>query len=340
VRIRDVFVQALGSYLPPAVSAGRAVEQGWYDPANLELHYLTGTLVAGDVPPARMAVEAARTTLDRAGRKSTELDSLIHASVFQPGPAGWSLPGYALNELGGGTASVTDLRQGCTGMLMGVEIAVGQITGAQRHGTVLLTAADNFGKVLDRWRCRAFIAGDAGSAALLSGTSGFARIVSLNSRTIPELEGMHRGDEDLTADGDGRQVDLAERLTQFDKDVPIMDAADLMAKTYTELARASVADAGLELEQVTRVLYNHVSVFLTKQLVLDPLGFELRRSTWHFGRGVGHLGASDFVVSLEHLLLEGALAPGDHVLLIGGSPGYFISSAVLEILEVPAWARR
>ena len=339
MQIENVFVQSLGSYLPEPVSVDWAVEQGLYDPELLEYHFLRGTLVAGDTSPSEMAVTAARTAMERAGAKSTELDAVLHASVFQPGPGGWSLPGHLLNELGGGAASVVEFRQGCNGMLTAMEMAVGQMTGAQGHNRVLLTAADNFEHVLNRWECEAFIAGDAGSAALLGTGGGFARLVSMNAKTVPQLEAMHRGSDPLFAPPTAERLELRDRLTWFaDNVMPTMEAAQLMSEAYSELTLRSLADAGIGLDQLTKVVYNNVSVFLLKHIVLDPLGIEMDRSTWEYGKNIGHLGASDFVVSLEHLLLRGELKPGDHVLLIGGAPGFYISTALLEILEIPEWA--
>jgi 3-oxoacyl-[acyl-carrier-protein] synthase III len=40
-------------------------------------------------------------------------------------------------------------------------------------------------------------------------------------------------------------------------------------------------------------------------------------------------------VALDHLLATGALAAGDHVLLIGLGAGTTMACAVLEILDIP-----
>ena len=61
-------------------------------------------------------------------------------------------------------------------------------------------------------------------------------------------------------------------------------------------------------------------------------------TTWEFARRSGHIGAGDWAAGLEDLLLTGQLTPGDHVMLYGGGAGYTITTAVLEILEIPAWA--
>jgi 3-oxoacyl-[acyl-carrier-protein] synthase III len=288
-----------------------------------------------------MAVAAARTALDRAGQESTKLDSIIHSSVLQPGPDGWSLPGYTLLQLGGGHASVTELRMGCSAMLTAMELAVGQMTGAQRASSVLLTAADNFGPWIDRWKGDLFLASDAGSAALLSTVSGFARVRSLNSRTIPELEGMQRGDQPIfSPEPAQRPFDLKWRRDVFLGHVMSgLEVAFLMADAHVQVTRQTIAEAGLEIGDITKVLYHNMSHVMVKQFVLDPLGLDMERSGWEYGRTVGHMGASDQLVALEHLLLSGELKPGDHVLLCGAAAGFASASVLLEILEVPSWTR-
>jgi 3-oxoacyl-[acyl-carrier-protein] synthase III len=60
-------------------------------------------------------------------------------------------------------------------------------------------------------------------------------------------------------------------------------------------------------------------------------------STWDHGRQLGHMGASDQLVALEHLVSTGQLRPGDHVLVCGAAAGFASASAVLEIVDVPSW---
>ena len=70
---------------------------------------------------------------------------------------------------------------------------------------------------------------------------------------------------------------------------------------------------------------------------MATLGLPMSMSTWSFGRTVGHLAASDQVVSLEHLLTSGELGPGDRLLMLGVGPGITLSCAVIEIISSPPW---
>ncbi|WP_329587720.1 hypothetical protein OG500_24485 [Kitasatospora sp. NBC_01250] len=62
--------------------------------------------------------------------------------------------------------------------------------------------------------------------------------------------------------------------------------------------------------------------------------------SWDFGRSVGHMGGSDVIVSLNHMLESGELAPGDHVLLTSSGPGWTCTATVLTILAKPSWSGR
>ncbi|WP_059044504.1 ketoacyl-ACP synthase III family protein [Streptomyces acidiscabies] len=333
----EVYVRSVGSCLPPRMSTRQAVDRGLYEAGDLEFMGLTGTLVAGgDLSPAHMATAAAATALERAGIGSAELDSVIHSSVFQPGPDGWSLPGYILRELGGGNAGVIELRTGCSGMLSAMELAVGQLTGAQQHGSVLLTAADHMGPWLERWPSDVYLPGDAGSAMVLGTADGFARIRSITSGTVPQLERMNRGDEPLHPPGPRGFVDLRTRHASVTEHMADREAAELMAALNTELAERAIAEAGLKAADITRAVYHNMAGFIV-DFFLSRIGLSMEQSSWEFGRTVGHLGCSDQAVALEHLLLGGELAPGDHVLLCGASAGFATVCVVLEIVEVPSW---
>jgi 3-oxoacyl-[acyl-carrier-protein] synthase III len=76
-----------------------------------------------------------------------------------------------------------------------------------------------------------------------------------------------------------------------------------------------------------------------EEQVADLLGLPLERTNWAHGRGIGHIGASDHVISLDRLLRTGELTAGDHVLLVSYGGGWNTTATVLRIMHVPAWAR-
>jgi 3-oxoacyl-[acyl-carrier-protein] synthase-3 len=64
----------------------------------------------------------------------------------------------------------------------------------------------------------------------------------------------------------------------------------------------------------------------------------MSRLTWEYGRTIGHVGASDQVLSLDHLLVSGELDAGDTLLLLGTGPGANLACMAVRILHRPHWA--
>src|SRR5690348_14489667 len=95
MRVGDMYISTLGTWLPEVFSSEQAVRDGLYDAADLEETGLTGVRIAGpDIAPADMAVRAVEQATERAGGQLPEIDLLVHASSSWQGPAGWPAPSY------------------------------------------------------------------------------------------------------------------------------------------------------------------------------------------------------------------------------------------------------
>jgi 3-oxoacyl-[acyl-carrier-protein] synthase III len=348
LRTPDVFIRGIGVFLPGTVSIEEAVAQGHYSAADVELHELAGAAVAGDVPAPEMALHAAQDALKRCGQRTDGLDLLLYADSWHQGPDGWQPQYYLQRHLVGGNVLAVEIKHGCNGMFSALELAAGHLralSGGARPRAALLVAADNFGTpLMDRWSMGpGYVAGDAASAVVLSTGPGFARLLSVGSAAVPEAEEMHRGSEPLFPPGPttGRALNFSERNAEF-RDRALASgtgtAALLRVHQQTlELVERTLAEADREMDDITRVAYMNYSREIVEQRCMAALGLPLSKSTWDFGRTVGHLGASDQIVSLDHLLTTGVLGPGDHLLMLGIGPGVTISCAVVEILSPAPW---
>jgi 3-oxoacyl-[acyl-carrier-protein] synthase III len=340
----DLYVAALGVHLPDRLtSTEQAVQAGRYDADDLAEAGLTGVPEAGSQSPPDMAVRAAEDCLKRAGAAPADVDLLVHASAFPQGPEMWSPAAYILRELGGADVLALEVRQGCNGMFAALEVAAALLRVAPHRTTALLTAADNLDSPLvDRWHSAgpAFILGDAACALLLTRSPGPARLRSLRSTTVPELEGMHRGAEPLYPPGAvaGRPIDLGARAAHFGRHtMPLAEVTRVVAAKQAETARAALADADLLPADVAVVVHANAARWLVEPWMAE-LGLPMSRSAWEIGRHVGHVGSSDQIVCLDRLLAAGRLRGGDHVLLMGSAPGFSIAAVVLQITEEGAWA--
>jgi len=344
----DLYVSGVGVCLPETVTVEHAVSAGWYPAEQAELHQLGGAAVAGDVPAPELALRAARSALARSGRSPADLDLLLYASTWQQGPEGWPPHAYLQRHLAGDRVLAIQLRQGCNGMFAALELATGYLRAGPRGRAALLVAADNYGTPLaDRWRMGpSYVAGDAGSAVVLDTEPGFARLRSVCSASVSAAEEMHRAAEPLFPPGitQGRALDFAAHTERYrQRAIGDGSGTGVLVTVHQRLAEVidqSLAEAGITLDDVTRVAVMNHSQSITEQMCEAALGLPLSRSAWEFGRNVGHCGASDQILALEHLVAAGELGPGDHLLMLGQGPGVVLSGAVMEILDSPAWARQ
>ncbi|WP_030937005.1 ketoacyl-ACP synthase III family protein [Streptomyces sp. NRRL S-646] len=342
-----VYVDTVGAYIPDRwVSVEQAVREGLYDEYSVQYGTgLTAAYIADDLPALDMAVLAARQAFRRSANDLEDLDYHVHCTAVQHGPEGFYPPGYLLRELGVSGVASTDVRQHSNGLLAGIEVAVGQLTGAAGAETVLVTAAENFtSPLIDRWTGfgTGFTASDGGAAVLLSGEGGFAALRAVNSGTQPELEQWHRGEESLLPfRGEQRKASgTMELLSYFNQHVMPLDKCMEMIRDFElDIVHRSLVDAGLNASDLRWVVAANSDSRMIDQMKMQPLGLPMSRSTWDFGKEYGHMGACDMAVSLNHLLVNGLLSPGDHILMTTSASGWVSTSAVLTVLELPAWAQ-
>lgn len=343
MQVQDVYINGLGVFLPYAVSSEEAIRQGWYDESVYQATGLTGTHVARDIPPLTMAVHAGRQALARSGNDVGTIDTLIHAANAQQGPPGASLSGYVLRHLGGTDLHTMEIDQGCNGVFGAIDVAIGYLTGAARMRTALITTAESFETpLLDRWRGYGpgVIMGDGAAALTLSSEGGFARIVSMASSTYSELEQWHRGDESLLPlrDEFQRMPDMAKRTEAFLRSgVSLPEIIESLTRFSMKVCHRALSEAGLAADDLARLIANNSDGRMLRHAFMKPLGLPMERSTYDYGRTVGHIGSCDQVISLNHLLTTDQLKQGDHVLLLTAGPGWVTSCFVIEILDVPPW---
>jgi 3-oxoacyl-[acyl-carrier-protein] synthase III len=324
-----IFINSLGTYLPELVAA-EAPEEG----------AMTGAAVAGDRPAVTMALDATRQALGRWGQSTDLLALLLFVEVNHPGPDSWPPHAYLQRHAVGGHVLAAGIRQGCNGLFGALELAAGHLQVLPAGKAAVITTADNVeSSLLDRWTALdGYCMGDGATALVLSREPGFARLCSVTSTTIAELEELHRGDEPLHPSNvvTGQPTSFQRRGDELILRGGFgLEMAMRMVKTVIEVATRALDEAGIGIADVTKlVLYNgpwnDISVYL------DSLGVPAERSTWEWGRGIGH-SPNDHVLAIDHLLSQGELAPGDHLLVCGLGPGLSLAAAVIEIQEAPAW---
>ncbi|WP_188193679.1 ketoacyl-ACP synthase III family protein [Nonomuraea sp. SYSU D8015] len=339
MRTAEFFIGGLGVFVPESVSVETAVERGWCTAEEAAVHGMAGAAVAGEVPAPEMALSAARDAVAAAGGRVGDVGMLLYCDVWHQGPDGW-LPQYFLQRhLVGGETLAVELHQGCNGVFAAMELAAAY-DRAERPD-VLVVAADNFGTPrFDRWRAAPTVFGDAASAVLLTRRPGIAQVLSVGSAAVPELEEGGRYGEPMFPPGatTGAHVDWVTRDEEYTRLVEnsseLRIAWIMVQKVMMQLVGRVLAEAGVRAEQLAYAALTNLAPDAIEHRWMELLRMPMSKSTWDFGRTVGHLGASDPLVSLHHLIVTGKARPGDHVLMGGIGSGVTISCAVVKILDV------
>jgi 3-oxoacyl-[acyl-carrier-protein] synthase-3/clorobiocin biosynthesis protein CloN2 len=343
MRVGDVYLNGIGVFLPGTESIESAVDRGLYPAEDVAKHGFTAAAVAGDIPAPEMALWAAQGALKSSGVRVSELVLLVYADVWHQGPDGWGPQYYLQRHLVGDDLLAVEVKHGCNGMFSGIELAVGTLRAEPGPRAAMVVGSDNFGTpMMPRWRHGGgfTVLGDGASAVVLSKSPGFARLLSACTGTLSEMEDAHRAGEPLFPPGvtTGQPVDFVGRYEAFKaKAIAERIGTELMVRTQQcnmLCVNRALAEAEVEAGDIARVIVHNLSRDEVKAY-LGMLGFSPDRSAWDFGCGVGHLGASDHMVSLHHLVTTGRVVPGDRVLMCGFSPGVTYKAAVVEILDLP-----
>ncbi len=341
MKVDDIYIAGIGTSEPAYVDTAEAVEKGWYDAEARERSGLLSVSVAGNTPAPDLAVEAARFAVEQSGHSPSDISALFHTSVHPQGPDGWSAQHYINHNTINQPVTSVEIRNGCVGFFSSLHLAACYLTAATDRTAALLTCADNFGTPsVNRWNASSlFVLADGGGAVVLSKRRGFARLLAIDSAANPQLELRHRGNEQLFPPGItvGGMLNFDERMSyvaQQEADGTVDPLGDF-GEVVVAAAEKTLADAGVTLDEISKVVHDGFAQWAVKDIFLDPLGIEDKRGIWEFTRRLGHAGPLDQIRGLEYVWRSHEIEVGEKVLLLSGAPGMEAACAVVEITEMP-----
>ena len=337
MRWADMYIAGTGDCLPGREDTELAVAEGRYDELEYELNGYVSASVADGLSAPDMAVRAARTAMARSGVAGEEIALVLHADIGHQGVDHWTPASYVQRLATGGGAPSMEVRQASNGGLAALALAMAQLTVDPDGAAALITTSDVFGLPLyDRYRAdKWFVLGDGGTAAVVSRKEGFARVLSSAMGADPELEGMYRGAEgfyDVPGAG-GLPIDLRARKEAFLEQTSYSEVSVRVSAGLGRVVEKALRDADADVDDISCFVLPNVGRSLLQWQILDDLGVGEERTTWDWGREVGHLGAGDQLGGLNYLVEQHALRRGDRVALLGSGIGFNWNCVVLEIIE-------
>ncbi len=343
MKFDSLYIAGVGTWLPPRLITEEALATGLCDRAAVTRDDIASVAVAGDDEAApEMAARAARIALGRAGHGPEDIDLVLHASLYDQGFDLWAAASYVQRSAVRNRCPAMDVRQVSNGGMAALELAAAYLAAVPGRSAALLTTADRFCLPgFDRWRSDpGTVYGDGGAALVLSVRSGFARLRSLVLVSDPDLEGMHRGGDafGVAPVSSQKPLDLGAHQRSYVAQAGMSYSVARIAAGQGEAVKAALADGEAELAEIDHFVLPNFGRRRLESSYLRSLGIDVDRTTWSWGRQVGHLGAGDQFAGLDHLIGSGALGPGDLCLLAGVGAGFSWSCAVVEVMERPPWA--
>ncbi|GAA2689248.1 3-oxoacyl-[acyl-carrier-protein] synthase III (EC 2.3.1.41) [Actinosynnema pretiosum] len=311
-----------------------------YDTSDQWIRERTGIVQRRRAAPGQstgdLAVEAARVALASAERSSgpAPVDLVVLATSTPDRPCPATAPSVA-HRLGLGPVPAFDVDAVCSGFVYGLAVADGMIAaGTARR--VLLVGADTFSTILNPAdRTTAAIFGDgAGAVVLRAGERG----------EPGALQGLDLGSDGGQADlitvvaGGSRVPDRAtapeaDRFFAMQGQAVYRNAVARMAQT----ARAALAKAGWGVHDVNRFIAHQANARLLAAAGAE-LGIEAERAYRNISE-VGNTVAASIPLALADAATDGALLPGDRVLLAAFGGGTTWGAAALTWPELAAFPR-
>jgi 3-oxoacyl-[acyl-carrier-protein] synthase-3 len=317
---RPVSITGLGTYVPDRVLTNDELAE-LVDTSDEWITERTGIkerrIAAPEQAMTDLALPAARTALERAGVKSTELDLIIVATVTPDMmfPTTGSLLGDLLPAP---KAAAYDLLAGCTGFVYALAQAHAMVS-AGLATKALVVGGDVLSKILD-WTDRSTLVlfGDGAGAVVLQhvddgGFLGF------------ELGADGGGGENLWLPGSGsRTFEEPDRLVKMNGREVFKFATRVMVTS----AEALLTEVGRTVEDVD-VYVPHQANTRIIDYATRKLGIPEDRVVVNVDR-YGNTSSGSIPLALADAETDGLIQPGATVLMTGMGAGLTWGSALME----------
>ncbi|MFD8519682.1 ketoacyl-ACP synthase III family protein [Streptomyces capillispiralis] len=343
MRFDDLYIAGAAVHLEGRTTVAQALRDGRCDERTAARSGIASVAVSTGASAPELAVGAARQVLERTDTHPTDIDLVLHATVQHQGHDLWAPASYIQRYALGNRCPAIEIRQLSNGGMAALELASGYLTGAPGRTAGLLTTGDVFGAPgFDRWRSDpGTVYGDAGTALVLGrGRTGFARLRSLVTVSEADLEQMHRGRDPFSPVPFAvrQPIDLGLLQRAFIEDTGRSYSVARITAGQDETLKRALAEADCTLADLSWFVLPNFGRGRLNSTFLRRWSIPEERTTWRWGRSVGHLGAGDQFAGLAFLAESGRVRAGELGLLFGVGAGFTWSCAIVEFTGAGAGA--
>ena len=331
----DVYIEGISTVLGQSKDLKEAVKANEYSEEEYVANALTHVSVVEGLYPPELAVEAVNDVITNVSR--TEFIRLhFHASTYFQGQDLWTPAAYIQNESLSISVPWIEVDQKSNGGLAAIHLARQLLSSKQQVGDVLITTAERYAPPgFNQYRSESgTVMADGATAMILSTEKSPLRLVDSKLTADSSLEPMYRGEGFRSASQGGENaLDLRQRKMQFmlnhRRDLDSISAR--IAGGLVDVMESLLSANSLNFSDVSRIVLpnNGKSVYWWR--LLEQKGVSLSRTTWDFGKSIGHLGAGDQAAALSDLLSRRSVSAGDYLLIAGSGYGFSWGAALLQV---------
>jgi 3-oxoacyl-[acyl-carrier-protein] synthase III len=344
--MRGATMTGTGMYVPDRVLTNRDLEH-MVETSDEWILERTGIrerrIAAPDQASSDLAVIAARRALESAGITPKDVDQIVLATTTPDR----FLPSCACTlqaKLGATNAAAYDVFAACTGFVYGLGIARGMI-GTGQADTVLVVGVETLSRIVDytdRNTCVLF--GDGAGAAVLQPCAPGEGILAISMGSDGAL-----GDVlEVPAGGSGlpASAETVQARGHFIK-MRGRELFKIAVRAMEDSVRQTLDATGLTVDDID-MLVPHQANQRIIDAVLDRLGLPRERAIGNIER-YGNTSSASIPISLDEVVREGRLEPGDNVSLVAFGGGatwgatlmkWTMKAPLKPVAAVPAVAGR
>jgi len=276
-----------------------------------------------------LAVPATQMALERAGRKVSDIDMIIFATLSPD----HNFPGsgcFLGEKLGLPGVPALDVRNQCSGFLYGLSVADAWVrVGAYKNILVVGAEVHSTGIELnERGRDVAVLFGDGAGAAVVGQSASDDRgVLSLHLHA----DGTGAKDLWLPAPASKHTPRLTHEMLERGDHFPKMNGKQVFrwaTEKMPEVSREALATAGIDINAVD-LFVPHQANMRINQYVADKLGIPQEKVVHNIQR-YGNTTAATIPIGLSESFAEGRIKEGSNVLLAAFGSGYTWGAAVVR----------
>jgi len=302
--------------------------------------YRTVHRAPADVQVSDLAHDAALAALAEAGAAAAEVNLLVLALTDLSEYLYWDAAAALQHRLGAPGAEAVLITQACTAALAGLTLAAGRFATHPDYETALIVGASRCcEQYWNRMQTQSMVFSDGATAVVARRGPGAVRWRASHACTDGRFADFYRMDVGGAANpfsagdtsGQPHARDAWDIMEFFDYDDERLDGfTRLIDERTREVVDRACERAGVRRDALARVVFLHDNVRAITSMAA-ALGVPLDRTNLEIGLDAGHLGAADQLYSLQRLLADGSLAPGDLVALVGLGRGMHWACTLVEI---------